>query len=480
MNIKMKILIRDENCLAEIIKQMCDWSAKVNMDLVKGEIEISGASVAEKNSIVDTVSKGFFIVGLETEFSESELSSKEVILENPISETETTEETKEAAEVSAETTETTDVQEVGKESENGTAARPEFNLGEEIRGRLRHLKTILSYNLNVKEAPEEDLIKFIKSAGIEVGMKYNPREIPKFEVGDIVQCNFGHHLDGELYGGYVFGIVCDISDNTFYVVPITKKQLEDSCEYMPFIAGVDVDYYDPSLEGGTALLRMGGTYNRQRVNAVVGRVRDSFFTKMIEALSRAFIFTNTPAKQDESVDEVETQPVAEETTAEPTEKVDTSNEAEGVENAETVDEEKSEEKADTSTSKEDEVKEAPKQTAEEFIKEEYGNVFACIDPSAPVEGQVDDLVRALGFDPTNDIIRYAFVVSTQTDKINYSNIQGLLIQVLPDTNYDQAQEVLKKEFKKWMEANPRIKEKYPKIGMTTILKVFARSFNNSK
>ena len=107
MNIKMKILIRDENCLAEIIKQMCDWSAKVNMDLVKGEIEISGASVAEKNSIVDTVSKGFFIVGLETEFSESELSSKEVILENPISETEATEETKEATEVSTETTETT-------------------------------------------------------------------------------------------------------------------------------------------------------------------------------------------------------------------------------------------------------------------------------------------------------------------------------------------------------------------------------------
>ena len=107
-------------------------------------------------------------------------------------------------------------------------------------------------------------------------------------------------------------------------------------------------------------------------------------------------------------------------------------------------------------------------------------MFACIDPSAPVEGQVDDLARALGFDPTNDIVRYAFVVSTQTDKINYSNIQGLLIQVLPDTNYDQAQEVLKKEFKKWMEANPRIKEKYPKIGMTTILKVFARSFNNSK
>ena len=479
MNIKMKILIRDENCLAEIIKQMCDWSAKVNMDLVKGEIEISGASVAEKNSIVDTVSKGFFIVGLETEFSESEFSSKEVILENPISETEATEETKEATEVGAETTETTDVQEVGKESENGTATRPEFNLGEEIRGRLRHLKTILSYNLNVKEAPEEDLIKFIKSAGIEVGMKYNPREIPKFEVGDIVQCNFGHHLDGELYGGYVFGIVCDISDNTFYVVPITKKQLEDSCEYMPFIAGVDVDYYDPSLEGGTALLRMGGTYNRQRVNAVVGRVRDSFFTKMIEALSRAFIFTNTPAKQDESVDEVETQPVAEETTAEPTEKVDTSNEAEGVENAEPVDEEKSEEKT-TESAEEQEGGEPENLTAEEYILRKYSNVFSTIDYSAPIEGQIDAVVDALGFDSSNKITRGAFKASIGIKKFDYHIIQTFIATDFPDTTLDQIGEILKQEFRKWKDANPDIKEKYPRIGMRTILKVFSNKFEGSE
>ena len=108
MNIKMKILIRDESYLAELIKQMCEWSAKVNMDLVKGEIEISGVSVAEKNSIVDAVNKGFFIVGLETEFSESKISSKEVVLENPISEAENNEETTEVAEESAETTETTE------------------------------------------------------------------------------------------------------------------------------------------------------------------------------------------------------------------------------------------------------------------------------------------------------------------------------------------------------------------------------------
>ena len=58
----------------------------------------------------------------------------------------------------------------------------------------------------------------------EIYMEYNDKNNVTYKVGDIVECNFGVHLSGELSGGRVPCVIIKINNKKRpYIVPITKK-----------------------------------------------------------------------------------------------------------------------------------------------------------------------------------------------------------------------------------------------------------------
>ena len=80
-------------------------------------------------------------------------------------------------------------------------------------------------------------------------MKYNKKECIEFSVGDVIDCNYGTHLYGEINGQHVAAIICNISaSGMVYLVPITKAQTDLASHSYLFINGPeDViyknDYY---------------------------------------------------------------------------------------------------------------------------------------------------------------------------------------------------------------------------------------------
>ena len=76
-----------------------------------------------------------------------------------------------------------------------------------------------------------------------------------------------------------------------YVAPITTNIIDgDPKMYLPFKVGTDVKYNAPDLTGGTVLLQLSGTYNKQRVRGVVGKAEPEFFNRVLEAVAKAMDF----------------------------------------------------------------------------------------------------------------------------------------------------------------------------------------------
>ena len=127
-----------------------------------------------------------------------------------------------------------------------------------------------------------DALKFLLGASLEIAIQYNPLpadSLIAFSVGDVVDCKFGTHVDGEISGMHVHSIVCDIQDDgTVYLLPITKQILDgDGKKYLLARANQDISYYNPKFNGGTVLLRMGKYVRPERIRIIVGKTFSTCF-----------------------------------------------------------------------------------------------------------------------------------------------------------------------------------------------------------
>lgn len=144
-----------------------------------------------------------------------------------------------------------------------------------------------------EKASVKDICRFIVSTSVEIAMKYMPKPVSEYSVGDIVDCNFGNHLVGEISGGHVQAIVCDIDSWMTYVLPITRETYWDSDEFLTFLPNIDVMYEEKKYVGGTILLKKGRYINEQRIGEVLGKATPKFFHKVLNSMpdySEVFFF----------------------------------------------------------------------------------------------------------------------------------------------------------------------------------------------
>ena len=427
MNFTLSVTKKEGASMSGLIKQMCLLNCRIKVDSLNGKIIVADIAYDNVGSVVDAIDEAFDIANID-------ISPKPIINEDSIE-----------------------------------FEKLEFN-DEEVREQANRLLKKSFWAMYISKAKSRDICQYLMSAGKEIAMKYNPKEPVNVSVGNIVDCNFGSHLKGEISGGHIHSIVCDIDDDELvYVVPITKYSFEnDETKYLRFLAGRDVEYMDSRFTGGTVLLKMGRYVNRQRFNEVVGQVLPEFFGKVLTGLSNTANFVS-------KIESYGTE------YAEKIGDVDNDDDMLSFGDAE-------ESSVAENPSKEEASKTSPvigvgnsvinyeeRMPAEDYLTLVVADALASLDKTKPIEETVDEFLDAIGMPKEEIIIRNAFIVACKADKIAYRNIALKLQDMFPKMREEIIVLTMKEEFNKWLAAHPDVKDRYPRISIMVLLKIFARN-----
>ena len=224
---------------------------------------------------------------------------------------------------------------------------------------------------------------------------------------------------------------------------------------------------DSRFTGGTVLLKMGRYVNRQRFNEVVGQVLPEFFGKVLTGLSNTANFVSKiesyGTEYAEKIGDVDNDDdmlsfgdAEESSVAEnPSEEVTSNAPNSGVENSVINYEER--------------------MPAEDYLTLVVADALASLDKTKPIEEIVDDFLDAIGMPKEEVIIRNAFIVACKADKIAYRNIALKLQDLFPRMREEIIVLTMKEEFNKWLAVHLDVKDRYPRISIMVLLKIFARN-----
>lgn len=282
-----------------------------------------------------------------------------------------------------------------------------------------------------KNISEKEIGNFIITSMCEISMRYNNKPCVKFSVGDVVDCSYGMHLVGEINGGHVFAIVCNVmTDGMAYLVPITEDQSESTSQsYLTVNAPEDVIYENDAYKGGTALLDKAKYVRPERINSVIGKATPAFFEKLLHQLASTFDFTNCLANSSKTVDKAVKTP------------------AKKVSNEESA------------------------------LLEVIGFALEKLDASKTLEEQVETFLTDIGMSTSEKMVTQAFIIACNIEKINYENVVLKLHDVYhPEFKEEAIKRILQDNFKEWLNQYPTLAEKCPIISFTSLLKVFAKRF----
>lgn len=437
MNLTLKVTQKESTNMSSLVKQMCSLKCRINVDSANGNISIFDMDDNNVENVIDAIGEAFDITGIDI--------IPTVVPPEP---------------------EKTVIMEDSIEFE-----KVEFS-DAEVQEQVNKLLRTIYWAMYSRKAKSRDICQYLMSTGTEIAMKYYPNAPIKLAIGDIVECNYGSHLKNEISGGHVHSVICDIDDNgTVYAVPITRASLKgDATKYLPFLANVGVKYNDSRYTGGTALLKRGRYIHHLRVNAVVGHALPEFFGKLLMALPTTVDFS---AKYSDYENEM-------------AEKLGDVQNDDSMLSFESSEEQKGEE-SETETSVEETsgegVSETPteepkdkgtKISAEDYLAAIVANALNSLDKSKPVEEQIDGFLDAIGLSKSERIVRNSFVVACIVKKVGYESIILELHNTFPQFKEESIKATLKDEFKKWLTEHPDVKEKYPKVSIMALLKIFAR------
>lgn len=484
--ITFKVSTKKEGSVVSLIKEVNKISCRIQIDLENSFVAVENVADTMIDSVIELIDQYYTILNVMIDNTSDESTSVETsqsvtVVDEPKSEV--------AVEETAEPENKPTV--VGPQSEDDLIIQKvefENEYVEDLINRFMRTAYWAMYRMNV---PEKEIGDFIWTSINEISMRYNKKGPIKYSVGDIVDCNYGIHLAGEINGSHVSAIVCNITNGGMaYLVPITKvRENLTSLSYLTFDAPDDVIYNNDYYTGGTALLDKGRYLRDERFREVIGKATPEFFAKVLEQLSTTFDFTGNIVMTDddtetdfdneivevaETEDEtavVETDVAVAEETVETTSEED-ENEGDGTE-SNPVD-------ADNSdvTTTEPKPKKAAKRVGgeESALLDIIGESLKKLDSTKKVEEQVNDFLTDIGMTTSERMVIQSFVVACDIKRINYENVILELHNMFPKVKKDIIKSILKENFKKWLDLHPELVESCPKISLMAVLKVFAKRF----
>lgn len=315
-----------------------------------------------------------------------------------------------------------------------------LNMDETIEECLNKLLKTISWSVNNRGASVDDIKGYILSTIESISMKYCPIRNYECSVGDIITVSYCNNPRGEVSGGFVHGIVCDISDDEIiYVIPIAKNETNGifSRWHIDFRAPGDATYFVDGYEGGVALLEQSRYISRQRIKSEsisiqpVGKVSSEFLDELLELLPKVFSFGKQATVEEDNSKAID----------EPATNQESSN---------------------------------PKRDYYgRILYEIIGEALDSIDNSGVVEDEVRAFMKKIGMDTTDGLLVQSFITACNIDKITYDNIASDIVNI-SDGKKQKIEHSLKESFRQWINQYPHIKKKCPKISLTWLLKEFAK------
>ena len=161
-----------------------------------------------------------------------------------------------------------------------------------INGVLSELIKNISWAMNVKMAPEKDVAQFIWAMINEVSMKYDSNREPiKFAVGDIVNCNYGKHLNGEISGNRILTVICHISYAGYaFGVPMIETENVDKNDFRLEAQDLKESTCSKDFRGKKMLIAQGRYLNPLRFSYVGLQVKDIALEKILKEVAKIFNF----------------------------------------------------------------------------------------------------------------------------------------------------------------------------------------------
>ena len=468
-----KVSSSKDSSVVSLIKDINKISCRIFLDIENGFVVVENVNDSMIENVIDLVDNYYTILNINIDNTFKELTEESTI---PV--------TTEAVDEAVEEPQKSEMDDVVVEkqpkilepqSEDDLIIKKVEFESEYVETHINNFLKTAYWALYNRRATEKDIGNYIFTCMSEISMRYSPKPIIEFSLGDIVDVNYGSHLPGEIQGGHVNAIVCNILNKDMaYIVPITKVRTDiTSRSYLLMDIPHDATYDNEFYRGGTILIDKGKYVRAERFNSVVGKTTPTFFEKLLYQLASTFDFTedlsetvedSRPLFPGEIPDEIVDTPVETEETAE--------------EVAETP-VKKSTDKVVKSPA-EEMVK--PKTTAKKVTGEEsvllevIGFALDKLDSSKKVEEQVEPFLTDIGMTTTERMVTQAFIVACDIKKINYENVILGLHETFPKVKEEIIKNVLKEAFKNWLNKYPTLAEKCPRISLMAVLKVFAKRF----
>lgn len=418
MNVNLKVTKKEGANMSNIITQMCRYKCSVNMDLANNAISIVGIDDDNIENLLDSIGENF-------EFSEVEI-------------------------IPAEETEQPKQTEIVSETEESKEPEIWFE-DEKVQKQAEELLNVASWTLKNTTAVPIDISQAFKETKNGIGMKYGLKLPPTdIKVGDIVEVDFGWNLKGETSGERIHAIVCNIAEDLVYVVPVTKV-IHSKCKtgVIPFYANRDAIYTDSRYLGGTAIVKKGRYVNKMRLGNVCGIVLPELFNKVLLAISSEFNFTGNIAEYTGRPERTESDDCM-------------------------LEFESSNEKAENQT---DELSSTEKLSAEDYISCIVLDELNSLDTSQKLEECAKDFLDAIDLpviEEDKKIIEVAFTAGCNVSKVNYENILLEISKAFPDKTEDKVKKILRVAFKDWLDMHPDVRERYPKVSIMALIKIFVK------
>lgn len=452
-----KVSSQKEGSVVSLIKEVNKISCRIYLDIENGYVAVENVNDTMIDSVIELVDNYYTVVGVEIDNTFEESIEKQVV---PVITEATADATDYALEeIVEEVTEAVTEKQptvLEPQSENDLIIKKVEFENEYVENRINNFLKTAYWALYNKQATEKDISDYILTCMSEISMRYSSKPIIEFSIGDIVDVNYGTHLPGEIIGGHVHAIVCNIlNENMAYVVPITKVRTDiSSLSYLFMDAPQDATYNNEDYKGGTVLVDKGKYVRTERFYSVIGRTKLEFFEKLLYQLASTFDFSDCLAGTIE--DDRNLSFTMDETTYEV---VETHTATDNT--------------ADKAAKKSPAKKVGGEEAA---LLETIGFAFDKLDASKKVEEQVESFLTDIGMTTTERMVIQSFIIACDIKKINYENVLIGLHEQFPKVKEEIIKNILKEEFKNWLEKYPTLAEKCPKISLMSVLKVFAKRF----
>lgn len=457
-----KVSSPKEGSIIALIKKVNNIECRIKLDIENGIVIVENINDSMIDTVIELIDNYYTLLGVDIDNS----VENDVVVSSVEEITEKSEHTESVSKVD------TIAKTLEPQTEDDLIIKKVEFENEYVEQLVNKLLRTIYWAMFKMNIPEKEIGEFIWTSINEISMSYNKKDNIAFSIGDVVDCNYGKHLVGEIQGAHVSAIVCNISDTGMvYLVPITKTQKNlTSHSYLKFTVPNDINYYTLNYTDGTALLDKGKYVRPSRFHEVIGKTSPEFFAEVLRQLSTTFDFTTKNAETEIGANNCGAV-TDENTTSENSETV-------AIQDFDRKEQNATEAVFPESATINDVTKKVSKKDSdvEKALLETLGSAFDKLDSSKKVEEQIDSFMADIGMPISERLIRQSFVIACDIKKITYGNVILELHNMYPKIKENIIQASLKENFKKWLEQYPELAKKCHRISLMSLLKLFAKRF----